>query len=127
MDSGTTPKKTANKRPTASKAKLGEKKANAPRTRKKSDKLSNYEASLRLVDQLQKTDRLDELDVAHVSALLNLAAACDTLPESAGLWAQYRQALTELYERVNNGDDDFNDLMARLSAASSHPTNRAAD
>lgn len=76
-----------------------------------------------MVERLRETDRLDELDVAHVAALLNLAAACDTLPESAGLWAQYRQALTELYERVNNGDDDFNDLMARLSAASSHPSN----
>jgi hypothetical protein len=114
MSNDEAPQKKANKRANSAKS---------PAIRRNSKKLTNIQAAEMMVEHLQKTDRLDDLDVAHVTILLSLARACDAVPDSAPLWAQYRHALTELYERVNNGDDDFNDLMARLSAASSHPSN----
>jgi hypothetical protein len=58
--------------------------------------------------------RLEPVDEALVTAVLELAKGCDEAPTRASLWKEYRESLAMLLERTAGDSDDFQQLLDSL-------------
>lgn len=56
----------------------------------------------------------DDRDAARVEMLRSLASAVDAQPTRAMLWKEYREALYEVLEGVEDVDDDLAEALADL-------------
>jgi hypothetical protein len=80
---------------------------------------SNRLAAEAVVQALADSGRLEERHRADVAHVLDLAGARDAQPASAALAREYRLALAQLLDRVDEGHgagdvDAINDVMVRL-------------
>lgn len=60
----------------------------------------------------------EDADAARWQMLRSLAAGVDAAPTRAALWAEYREALSELMKDAANADRSLEDAVAALSRAS---------
>lgn len=59
---------------------------------------------------------LEGVDAARVAMLQALADAVDVEPTNASLWREYRAAESSIRENTAHDQDDFQELLAALSA-----------
>jgi len=78
---------------------------------------TNLEAAESTVSALIAAGRLEQVDDARVTTLLNLARAVDADPGNASLWREYRQAEAALREVNDGGADAFADLLRELNGS----------
>lgn len=64
---------------------------------------------------------LESIDIARVAMLQALADAVDVEPTNASLWREYRAAESSIRENTAHDQDDFQELLAALSAEVRNP------
>ena len=65
---------------------------------------------------MRDAGRLENVDSARVAMVQALADAVDQDPTNASLWREYRAAEASLRENTAHDQDDFQELLASLSA-----------
>lgn len=76
--------------------------------------MSNLVEAQNLVAELRKSERIPADGVALVQIVLSLAEACDSDPQNASLWREYRQAEQALRELTGPEETEFDALVAAL-------------
>lgn len=75
----------------------------------------NRRAAEKLVMHHRSLGRIEDSDEALVQLVTMLAEACDCDPSNAGLWNQYRRALSDLRTLCGTeGQSDIDKLIAQL-------------
>lgn len=77
---------------------------------------SNRQALEKTLKTMKDLGHIENIDSARIAALRNLADAVDSDPTNASLWREYRIAESTFRENTAHDQDDFQDLLAALSA-----------
>lgn len=76
--------------------------------------MTNSEAASATINAMRETGLIESSDEALVTSVASLAAAVDSDPGNASMWAQYLKALSDLRELSDGGVDSFEELVSWL-------------
>jgi predicted lipoprotein len=76
----------------------------------------NRTAVEEMLEAMRSAGLLENIDAARVTMLQTLADAVDMEPTNASLWREYRAAESSIRENTAHDQDDFQELLASLSA-----------
>jgi hypothetical protein len=86
--------------------------------RMKAHRGPNSRAAGKLLAQLAKTHRTEDIDCARVQTVRTMAAALDADPFNAPLWKVYREAVNDLMRIDDDADDSLEAAVKALERLS---------
>lgn len=76
----------------------------------------NRTAVEEMLTAMRQAGLLENIDAARVTMLQTLADSVDIEPTNASLWREYRAVEASIRENTAHDQDDFQELLAALSA-----------